>query len=50
VPRQHSSGGKERLGAITRQGERTLRRLLILGASAVVRHASSRGAPEGLSA
>ena len=47
VPRQHSSGGKERLGAITRMGERTLRRLLILGASAVVRHASSRGAPEG---
>jgi transposase len=47
VPRQHSSGGKERLGAITRQGERTLRRLLILGASAVVRHAGSRGAPEG---
>ena len=36
VPRQHSSAGKERLGAITRQGERTLRRLLILGASAVV--------------
>jgi transposase len=32
VPRQHSSGGKERLGAITRQGERTLRRLLILEA------------------
>jgi transposase len=50
TPKQHSSGGKERLGAITRQGERTLRRLLILGASAVVRHASSRGAPEGLSA
>jgi transposase len=47
VPRQHSSGGKERLGAITRQGERTLRRLLILGASAVVRHAGSRGAPAG---
>jgi transposase len=47
VPRQHSSAGKERLGAITRQGERTLRRLLILGASAVVRHAGSRGAPAG---
>lgn len=47
VPRQHSSGGKERLGAITRMGERSLRRLLILGASAVVRHASHKGAPEG---
>ncbi len=28
-------------------GERTLRRLLIIGASAVVRHASRRGAPAG---
>lgn len=28
-------------------GERTLRRLLILGASAVVRHTARRGTPEG---
>ena len=27
TPRQHSTGGKERLGAISRMGERTLRRL-----------------------
>ena len=47
VPRQHSSGGKQRLGAISRQGERTLRRLLIIGASAVVLHAGKRGAPAG---
>ena len=33
VPRQHSSGGKERLGRTTKMGERSLRRLLILGAS-----------------
>ncbi len=47
TPRQRSTGGKERLGKITKAGERTLRRLLIIGASAVVRHASTRGAPEG---
>ena len=32
---------------MSKQGERTIRRLLILGASAVVRWASQRGAPEG---
>ena len=31
---QHSSGGKEKLGKITKMGERSLRRLLIIGASA----------------
>jgi transposase len=36
VPRQHSTGGKHRLGATTRMGERSLRRLLILGANSVV--------------
>lgn len=47
VPRQHSSGGKQKLGAISRMGERSLRRLLIIGASAVVLQASKRGAPPG---
>ena len=47
TPRQRSTGGKERLGKITKAGERTLRRLLIIGAAAVVRHASRNGAPEG---
>ena len=36
TPRQHSMGGKQRLGATTRMGERSLRRLLILGANSVV--------------
>ena len=36
TPRQHSTGGKQRLGATTRMGERSLRRLLILGANSVV--------------
>jgi transposase len=47
VPLQHSTGGKQRLGSISKAGERTLRRLLILGSSAVVLHASRRGAPRG---
>ena len=40
VPRQHSSGGKERLGRTTKMGERSLRRLLIIGASAVTKAAA----------
>jgi transposase len=47
TPRQHSSGGKTRIGKTSRMGERSLRRLMILGASAVVSNAVRRGAPEG---
>jgi transposase len=47
TPRQKSTGGKQKLGAISKRGERTIRRLLILGASAVVRWASQRGAAPG---
>jgi transposase len=47
TPRQKSTGGKQKLGAVSEMGERTIRRLLILGASAVVRWASQRGAPAG---
>ena len=36
TPRQHSSGGKERLGRTTKMGERSLRRLLIIGASSAL--------------
>jgi transposase len=39
VPRQHSTGGKHKLGSISKQGDRYLRRLLIVGATAVIRHA-----------
>ena len=35
TPSQHSTGGKQRLGAISKMGERTLRRLLIIGASSL---------------
>ncbi len=47
TPRQYSTGGKQKLGAISKMGERTLRRLLIIGSSAVVLQASKRGAPKG---
>lgn len=47
TPRQHSTGGKERLGKVSKMGQRDLRRLLIGGAMAVVRWAAKHGAPEG---
>jgi len=37
VPRQHSTGGKTRLGRITKAGNREIRKLLVLGATAMVR-------------
>jgi transposase len=42
---QKSSGGKQKLGATSKMGERTIRRLLIIGAAAVARQAATRGAP-----
>ena len=47
VPRQHSTGGKQVLGKISKMGQRDIRRLLIIGAMAVVRSALRKGAPEG---
>src|SRR3954470_7582071 len=47
TPVQLSSGGKERLGRTSKMGERSLRRLLIIGASAVARWAASKGVPAG---
>ena len=38
TPRQHSSGGKERLGRITKMGDGYLRKLLVVGACAVLSH------------
>jgi transposase len=43
VPKQNSSGGKERLGGITKQGNRYLRQLLVVGALAVIRYAERHG-------
>ncbi len=36
VPRQHSTGGKERLGRVTKMGQKDVRRLLIIGAMSVI--------------
>jgi len=47
TPLQKSTGGKQKLGQITKMGERTLRRLLVIGASAVIKQAMLRGAPAG---
>jgi transposase len=43
VPKQNSSGGKERLGGITKQGNRYLRSMLTVGALAVIRYAERHG-------
>jgi transposase len=43
TPRQHSTGGKAILGRTSRMGQGDIRRLLILGAMAVVRWASRNG-------
>lgn len=41
TPRPNSSGGKERLGRISKQGDSYLRRLLVVGATGVIRYARS---------
>jgi transposase len=49
VPKQNSSGGKQRQGGISKQGDRTLRRLLVLGATALLRHARTKTTPDVVS-
>ena len=43
VPKRHSSGGKDRLGSISKQGDRYLRGLFVAGALAVIRYAKIHG-------
>ena len=43
VPKQHSSGGKDKLGSISKQGDRYLRSLFTTGALAVIRYAKING-------
>lgn len=45
VPRQHSSGGKQRLGRITKMGNGYLRKLLVVGAHAVLVHQAKHNDP-----
>jgi transposase len=47
VPVQRSTGGKQKLGATSKMGERTIRRLLIIGAAALVRQTSRRAPSPG---
>lgn len=44
VPRQNSSGGKDRLGSISKMGDRYLRTLLVVGATSVIRYARGKNA------
>ena len=50
VPRQHSTGGKQRLGGISKQGNRHLRWLLVAGAmaSSAMRASAARSGPGSL--
>jgi len=43
VPKQNSTGGKERLGSITKAGNQYLRKLLVIGAMAVIKRAKQLG-------
>jgi len=43
VPKQHSSGGKDKLGGISKRGDRYLRSLFTTGALAVIRYAKIHG-------
>ena len=45
VPKQHSSGGKDRMGGISKMGDRYLRHLLVVGATAVVRYTRRKATP-----
>ena len=47
TPRSHSTGGKERLGGISKQGDPYLRRLLVTGATCVIRYARKKAPGEG---
>src|SRR5215475_7165952 len=43
LPKQHSSGGKDKLGSISKQGDRYLRSLFVAGALSVIRYAKVHG-------
>ncbi len=46
VPRQHSTGGKTRLGAVSKMGQCDIRKLLIVGAMSVIRWVVRRGSSD----
>jgi transposase len=46
TPKEHSTGGKQRMGGISRAGNERLRRLLVTGATAVIRFAVRPGSKQ----
>ncbi len=46
VPRQHSSGGKQRLAGISKRGDRYLRKNLIVGTTSLIRRAPTATTPD----
>jgi transposase len=48
TPRPNSSGGKERLGRISKMGDGYLRTLLVVGATAVIRYARTKTAADSV--
>ncbi len=46
TPKQKSTGGKQRLGKTSKMGQRDIRRLLIIGATSVIRWATRKGTPQ----
>ncbi|PYD59492.1 IS110 family RNA-guided transposase, partial [Gluconacetobacter entanii] len=48
VPRQHSSGGKTRLGRITKTGNREIRKMLVLGATSMLYRAQKWDSAAGV--
>ena len=47
TPRQNSSGGKDRLGRISKMGDGYLRRLLVVGATSVIRRVETNPSATG---
>jgi transposase len=47
TPRQNSSGGKDKLGRISKMADRYLRRLLVIGATSVIRRADTNPSATG---
>lgn len=47
VPRQNSSGGKDRLGRISKRGDGYLRKLLVVGATSVIRRSGDNASATG---
>ena len=47
TPREHSTAGRQRLGKISREGDEGLRRLLVIGATAVIQQANRRAKSAG---